>query len=175
MVAHGAGMDLHHHAVLEAICAISVSIWARNSSASAAFALPRTTLPKRASAFGWRQIGGARRSDGRGRWPSPPSREDGAADCDAPADSPSSSSPRLVISPNSASVVGELLVLGIDHGVGPVGGDHPALPAALADRVVMLERVVRPFGGGEHSMLKRSNRARGRNASDASFSPITSK
>ena len=47
-------------------------------------------------------------------------------------------------------IVGESLLLGIDHRVGAIGGDHPALPAARADRAVMIERIERALGGGDH-------------------------
>ena len=43
----------------------------------------------------------------------------------------------------------EPFVLGIDHGVRPIGGDHPAGPAGLADAFVMLQPVVGAFGGGQ--------------------------
>jgi hypothetical protein len=45
---------------------------------------------------------------------------------------------------------GEGLVLRIDHFVRAVGGEHAAAPAAVADRLVVRQRVQRAFGGGDH-------------------------
>src|SRR3546814_12445392 len=39
------------------------------------------------------------------------------------------------------------LEIGIERGIGAVGGDDAATPAAVADRAVMVERVERPVGG----------------------------
>src|SRR5438105_14052014 len=39
--------------------------------------------------------------------------------------------------------------LGIEHGIGTIGSDHASGPPALANRLVMIERVERAFGGGD--------------------------
>ncbi len=58
----------------------------------------------------------------------------------------------------------EGLVLGVGHGVGAVGGDHPSAPAALVDRRVAGEVVVGTFGGGQDldvEAVEQSARAEG--------------
>ncbi len=49
----------------------------------------------------------------------------------------------------AAQCLRELLVLRVDHRIGPVGGDHAPCPAAGADRVVVLELIQRTLGGGD--------------------------
>src|ERR1700722_3816806 len=44
----------------------------------------------------------------------------------------------------------ELLVLGIDHGVRPVGRDHAPGPATFANVAMVLESVHGRLRGGEH-------------------------
>lgn len=44
----------------------------------------------------------------------------------------------------------EALEFGIDHRIGAVSGDYPAIPAALPDRRVMFQPVERAFGRGDH-------------------------
>ena len=46
-------------------------------------------------------------------------------------------------------VVEEAGVLGVDDGVGTEGGDDAALPAGVADGLVVFEGVERGVGGGE--------------------------
>ncbi len=41
------------------------------------------------------------------------------------------------------------LVLEVDDRVGAIGGDHVAVPAALADGLVVLQPVLRALGGGQ--------------------------
>ena len=40
--------------------------------------------------------------------------------------------------------------LGIDHRIGAIGGDDPAVPLAVANGAMVLERIERAFGGGQH-------------------------
>ena len=147
------------------IRAISVSIWARNSSASAGVNGPPSTLRNSASASAARQVGG--RAVG---WPwsvevAPISRSRRGA-CGARRDSPArrgTSSP--VSSAKRSRLSAEVLVLGIDHRVGPIGGDHPALPAAGARWPCGARSVSSGLSVvASTSMPKRSNSARGRKA-----------
>ena len=50
----------------------------------------------------------------------------------------------------AVDVGGEARELGIDHRVGAVGGDDPAVPAAVADHLVPAQVVERAVGGGDH-------------------------
>ena len=47
-------------------------------------------------------------------------------------------------------IVAKALEFGIDHRIGAIGGEHAPLPARCRDGLVMLERVERRFGGGDH-------------------------
>src|SRR5579859_7610853 len=51
--------------------------------------------------------------------------------------------------PEAAEIVGEARRLRVHHRIGAVGGDDAALPAALPDRLVMVERIERALGGGD--------------------------
>ncbi len=44
----------------------------------------------------------------------------------------------------------ELFVLGVDHRIGTVGGDHTAVPSAGADRGMVEQGIERRFGSGDH-------------------------
>ena len=51
-------------------------------------------------------------------------------------------------------VLSEAFELGVDHGVGAVGGDHAAVPIAVADRLMPAQIVQSAFGGGERFDLE---------------------
>ena len=54
----------------------------------------------------------------------------------------------------AAEIVGEARRLRVDHRIGAIGGDDAALPAAIPDRLVMVERIERAFGGGDELDLE---------------------
>ncbi len=49
----------------------------------------------------------------------------------------------------AAEIIGEARCLRVHHRIGAVGGDDAALPAALPDRLVVVERIERALGGGD--------------------------
>ena len=51
-------------------------------------------------------------------------------------------------------IVREPFEFGIDHGIGAIGGDHPALPTAFADLAVPFQIVQRAFGRGQRLDLE---------------------
>ena len=55
-----------------------------------------------------------------------------------------------VISPSLSRFSGKSVEVRVDDTVGPVGGDDPALPAAVPDFGVPLQIVERALGGGDH-------------------------
>ena len=131
------------------IRAISVSICARNSSASARDASPAANLGVERFGFVAHEIGG-----GGGRVAvigcgGAVRPEEGAAVL-----------VRAQIAGEGGDVLAgdiaqpidirrEILRLRIDHSIGTVGRDDPPIPAALADRAMMGQRIERALGGGD--------------------------
>ena len=131
------------------IRAISVSIWARNSSASCGSEWPADDLLEQRHRRHRVEVGRRRGRVavvGRGRahlLEIGPALLQGG-EIAAPG--------MRVLAGDLAQrlqPVAEAVELRIDHRVGPEGGDHPALPAAVADGAVVVERVERRFRGGD--------------------------
>ena len=118
----------------------------------AASQLPPTMRANSASASAARQVGGRARSDGRDRSRSRPCLEERRGACGARRDSRSSCGrPRRSARRTASSVGSKSSMLGIDHRIGPVGGDH----AARSSRCRGSPRDARAvssgaFGGREH-------------------------
>ena len=130
--------------------AISVSIWPRNSSASAGVQVARRTLAIKRSRIARGQVGG---EGGRmaviGGGRAGLAKESAALLVRAQiAGHVETSSP--VISPKRSKFAAKSGCSGSIDRVGPVGGDHPSAPAGLADRAMMVERVERALGRRQH-------------------------
>ena len=154
--------------------AISVSIWPRNRSASPGFCLPLHDAAEQRFGIGGRKIRGARRGMSVIRGRGAHDREERAA----LAMRGEISAPRQGVFAGERAelleVVEETDGVRIDHVVGPVRRDHAALPATLANGDVMHRSSSGDSVVASASMLKRSNKARGRNSGFCSRSAMRS-
>ncbi len=143
-------MDLHHHPVLEAHRRhLGQHLGAEQLGVAPASSVPPTMRPNSASASAR-----GRSAVARGRMAVIGGGRAGGAEVGAAlAVRGEIAGPAQHVLAGQLARSGraprEVLMLGIDHRVGAVGGDDPALPARGADRGVVAEIVVRALGGRE--------------------------
>ena len=147
------------------MAAISVSIWARNSSASAALAIARRDASEQRLGLGLREIGGSRGRMaviGRGRAVLPEERAALAMRLEIAAPGRGVAAGQLA---EPREIFAKPLEFRIDDRVGPIGGDDPARSSPIAR---MVSWCFRGSSGlsvvAIASMPKRSKSARGRNS-----------
>ncbi len=129
--------------------AISVSIWARNSSALAGVTFPFSRSLEQGLGLDGRQVGGGGGGMavvGRGG----PGLDEGLA-AQAVAFQIALPAGDVLAADLGEALEGRgtALVLEVDDRVGAIGGDHVAPPAALADGLVVLQPILRALGGGQ--------------------------
>ena len=150
------------------IAAISVSIWARNSSASAGVQPPPSDPGEQRLGFGRRRGRRCARSDGRDRSRSRRRRGNRRGACGGRRDSRASSwTSSPVSSAKRASAAANSSCSAIDHRVGAIGGDDPAAasPSARIAAWCADRSSCGAFGGGEQldpEAVEQGARAEGR-------------
>jgi hypothetical protein len=129
--------------------AISVSIWARNSSALAGVTSPFSRLLEQGLGLDFGEVGrrGGRMAVVAGGGPG----LDEGRPAQAVAFEIALPGGDVLAADLAEPLEGaaEALVLEVDDRVGAVGGDHMAAPAAVADGLVVLEPILRALGGGQ--------------------------
>ena len=129
--------------------AISVSIWPRKASASSGETATRQSAREERGGLGLRQVLGARGGVAVVGAGGAERLEEGAALAVGFEVSVPGGGVAAGDLAQARDVGREARELGIDDGVGAVGGHDPAVPARLADRLVPAQVVERAVGGGD--------------------------